>query len=103
ISGRGAGRGGGGALLGRLAERQLLLILDNFEQLIGAAPMVGRLLGAAAGLRVVVSSRIPLHLSGEQEYPVAPLSVPSGEAGQGLDDLSRIDAVALFVERARRI
>jgi predicted ATPase len=90
------------ALIEQLATRQMLLILDNFEQLIGVAPLVARMLGAADQLRMVVTSRIPLHLSGEQEYPVAPLPVPSGEA-QALDDLSRIDAVALFVERARRI
>jgi predicted ATPase/class 3 adenylate cyclase len=90
------------ALIEELATRQLLLILDNFEQLIGVAPLVGRMLGAAHQLRVVVTSRIPLHLSGEQEYPVAPLPVPnSGE--QGIEDLGRIDAVALFVARARLI
>jgi predicted ATPase/class 3 adenylate cyclase len=90
------------ALIEQLATRQLLLILDNFEQLIGVAPLVARMLDAAGQLRVVVTSRIPLHLSGEQEYAVAPLPVPSaGE--QGIEELSRIDAVALFVERARRI
>jgi predicted ATPase/class 3 adenylate cyclase len=90
------------ALIDHLATRQLLLILDNFEQLIAVAPLVARMLGAAGQLRVIVTSRIPLHLSGEQEYPVAPLPVPSaGE--QGSEELSRIDAVALFVERARLI
>jgi predicted ATPase/class 3 adenylate cyclase len=90
------------ALIEQLATREMLLILDNFEQLVGVAPMVGRMLGASGGLRVVVTSRIPLHLSGEQEYPVAPLPVPGGE-GPTLEEVSRIDAVALFVERARRI
>jgi predicted ATPase/class 3 adenylate cyclase len=90
------------ALCDGLAQRQLLLILDNFEQLIGVAPLVARMLDAAVQLRVVVTSRIPLHLSGEQEYPVAPLPVPAaGE--QGVEELSRIDAVALFVERARLV
>ena len=91
------------ALIDQLTERQLLLILDNFEQLIGVAPLVARMLGAAAQLRCVVTSRIPLHLSGEQEYPVAPLPVPSAANHQALDDISRIEAVALFVERARRV
>jgi predicted ATPase/class 3 adenylate cyclase len=91
------------ALIDQLATRQLLLILDNFEQLIDVAQLVARMLGAAGQLRVVVTSRIPLHLSGEQEYPVAPLPVPSAEEHQGVDEVSRIDAVALFVERARRI
>jgi predicted ATPase/class 3 adenylate cyclase len=91
------------ALIEQLTERQLLLILDNFEQLIGVAPLVARMLGAAGRLRIVVTSRIPLHLSGEQEYPVAPLPVPSAGEDQGVEKVSRIDAVALFVERARRI
>ena len=90
------------ALMDQLAQRQLLLILDNFEQMIGVAPLVARMLDAAGQLRVVVTSRVPLHLSGEQEYPVAPLPVP-GEGEQATDDLSRIDAVALFVERARLV
>ena len=91
------------ALIDQLSERQLLLILDNFEQLIGVAPLVARMLGAAGRLRIVVTSRIPLHLSGEQEYPVAPLPVPSAADHQAPDELSRIEAVALFVERARRV
>ena len=90
------------ALMDQLSARELLLILDNFEQLVGVAPLVARMLDAAGQLRVVVTSRIPLHLSGEQEYPVAPLGVP-GAGEQGVEDLSRIDAVALFVERARLI
>jgi predicted ATPase/class 3 adenylate cyclase len=91
------------SLIDQLSDRQLLLILDNFEQLVGVAPLVARMLGAAAQLRCVVTSRIPLHLSGEQEYPVAPLPVPSAAEHQALGDLSRIEAVALFVERARRV
>jgi predicted ATPase/class 3 adenylate cyclase len=90
-------------LIDQLTERQLLLILDNLEQLIGVAPLVARMLGAAARLRIVVTSRIPLHLSGEQEYPVAPLPVPGAGDHQPLDELFRIEAVALFVERARKI
>ncbi len=90
------------ALCDQLATRQLLLILDNFEQLVGVAPLVARMLEAAGRLRVVVTSRIPLHLSGEQEFPVAPLPVP-GAGESGVEDLSRIDAVALFVERARLV
>jgi predicted ATPase/class 3 adenylate cyclase len=90
------------ALMDQLAQRQLLLILDNFEQMIGVAPLVARMLDAAGQLRVVVTSRIPLHLSGEQEYPVSPLPVPDA-AEQTLDELSRIDAVALFVARARLV
>ena len=90
------------ALLDQVATRQLLLILDNFEQL-SVAPLVARLLAAAARLRIVITSRVPLHLSGEQEYPVAPLAVPDPGADGGLEALLRIEAVALFVERARRV
>ena len=91
------------ALIDQLGTRQLLLILDNFEQLIGVAPLVARMLSAAGQLRMVVTSRIPLHLSGEQEYPVGPLPVPSAAEHQDAEELSRIDAVALFVERARHV
>ena len=91
------------ALLDYLADRELLLVLDNLEQLAGAGAFVGRLLARAARLRVVVTSRMPLHLSGEQEYPVSPLAVPDAQAGGGLDVLIRVAAVALFVERARRV
>jgi len=90
------------ALIEHLADRQLLLILDNLEQLVGAAPLVARFLARATRLRIVVTSRIPLHLSGEQEYPVSPLAVPDAEASVGLEVLARVAAVALFVERARR-
>ena len=91
------------ALIDQIAQRQLLLILDNFEQLTVAAPLVARMLAAALKLRVVVTSRVPLHLSGEQEYPVAPLPVPGADDHQNAEELSGIEAVALFVERARRV
>jgi predicted ATPase/class 3 adenylate cyclase len=84
-----------------LAEREVMLLLDNLEQLAGAGPLVARLLGTAQGLRVIATSRIPLHISGEQEYPVPPLDVPADE-GASLDDLARVEAVALFVDRAQR-
>jgi predicted ATPase/class 3 adenylate cyclase len=89
-------------LADHLAEREVMLLLDNLEQLTGAGPLVARLLGTAPGLRVVATSRIPLHISGEQEYPVPPLDIPAAGDGISLDELARIDAVALFVECARR-
>jgi len=91
------------ALVEHLAERQLLLILDNFEQVIAAVPLVVRLLVGAARLRIVVTSRIPLHISGEQEYPVPPLTVPDAKAAGGVEVLSRVEAVALFMACARRV
>jgi predicted ATPase/class 3 adenylate cyclase len=85
-----------------VAEREIALVLDNLEQLAAAGELVSRLLASAPGLRVVATSRIPLHVSGEQEYPVPPLEVPGVDGIANLDDLARVEAVALFVDRARR-
>jgi len=84
-----------------LADRSILLVLDNFEQVLGAATQVGDLLLAAPGLHVVVTSRAALGLSMEQEYPVAPLAVPS--TGGDPANARATDSVRLFVERARRV
>ena len=80
-------------------QAALLLVLDNFEQLLPAAEFVGQLLDAGDLLRVVVTSRSPLHLSGEQEFPVPPLAVPrSGELT--VAGVAGCAASALFAERA---
>lgn len=84
-----------------LAPRRLLLLLDNFEHLLRAAPLVADLVGAAPGLKVLATSRAPLHLSHEREYPVEPLEAPARNALPPLDDLARTASVALFVARAR--
>ena len=90
---------------GRLAEylrtKDLLLVLDNFEQVIDAAPKVARWLQAAPGLRVLVTSRGPLRISGEHEFSVPPLGLPSEDELLTPESLMRFEAVALFVERAR--
>jgi predicted ATPase len=86
-----------------LAHRQLLLVLDNFEQVTAAAPNLGDLLRAAPGLRLLTTSRAPLHIHGEQEYPVPPLGiVPELRAGLAptAESLSQYEAVQLFIERA---
>ena len=85
-----------------LADRELLLVLDNFEQVTGAAPLVARLLAAAPGLRVLATSRTPLHVYGEAEYPVPPLAVVSElmAASSSAAALSQYEAVQLFIERA---
>jgi len=84
-----------------LADRAILLVLDNFEQVLAAGSIVGDLLKVAPGLTVLVTSRAPLGLSMEQEYQVPPLPVP--EAGPDSGAWGAIDSVRLFVERARRV
>ena len=76
----------GGALItdlkSYLRARRLVLVLDNFEQVMGAAPVVAELLGTAPGVVALVTSRMVLRLSGEHEFPVPPLPVPPiGPAG----------------------
>ena len=91
------------SLLSHLRDLRLLLVLDNFEQVESGAPLVGHLLEAAAGLTVVVTSREVLHLRGEQEYPVPPLTLPNLASLPALDALSQYDAVALFIQRAQAV
>ncbi len=87
-------------LLDFLARRRLLLVLDNFEQVLTGASVVGDLLRTAPELRVVVTSRATLRVSGEQEYPVPPLGVPDPAHLPPLDALTQYEAVALFMARA---
>jgi len=84
-------------------EKSLLLVLDNFEQILPAAPVVAELLTASPGLKVLVTSREPLRLRGEHEYPVPPLPVPAAGQVAALEQPSRYAAVSLFVERAATI
>ena len=88
------------ALLDYLRQKRTLLVLDNFEQVLGAAPVASRLLEGSPGLRVLVSSRAVLRVSGEQEFPVPPLGLPDLKALPGLAALSQFEAVRLFIERA---
>ena len=78
-----------------------LLVLDNFEQVLDAAPLVADLLAAVAALRVLVTSRAPLRLRGEREYAVGPLALERDTASPA--DLARSPAVRLFVERVRDV
>ena len=86
-----------------LKDKRMLLVLDNFEQLLPAAPVVATLLAGAPQVKVVTSSRAPLRLGGEQEYPVPPLELPDPERLPSLEVLAQSDAVKLFVERARAV
>src|SRR5205814_1955052 len=86
-----------------LRDKTLLLVLDNFEQILSAAPTVSTLLDATRGMKVVTSSRAPLQISGEQELPVPPLELPDPERLPSLEVLAQSDAVRLFIERARGV
>jgi predicted ATPase/class 3 adenylate cyclase len=88
------------AVFDYLRDRDVLLVLDNFEQIADAALDVSRLLDEAPRLHVLATSRAPLHVSGEQEYPVPPLNLPDAALGGDLGALGSNEAVALFVERA---
>jgi predicted ATPase/DNA-binding CsgD family transcriptional regulator len=84
----------------RLGRTRTLLLLDNFEQIVSAAPRVGELLDATPSLVVVVTSRVALHLSGEQEYTVPPLELPTEASISVLEHLRATEAIALFTQRA---
>src|SRR5918993_1737821 len=86
-----------------VGRRELLLLLDNFEQVLEAAPFVGELLSAAPRLKVLATSRIPLGIYGEYEYAVPPLAVPDPKHLPGLGALSQYEAVRLFIERAEAV
>jgi predicted ATPase/DNA-binding CsgD family transcriptional regulator len=84
-----------------LRDKELLLVLDNCEHLLeAAAQLAGDLLAAAAGVRVIVTSREPLSVAGEHVLPVAPLRLPSPDLAEPLAHLRQNEAVRLFVERA---
>jgi predicted ATPase/DNA-binding CsgD family transcriptional regulator len=85
-----------------LRERELLLVLDNFEQVVDAAPLVAELLAACPRLTVLVTSRVRLRLTAERTFPVPPLALPPAEPGPSLDARDA-PAVALFVDRAEAV
>jgi predicted ATPase/DNA-binding XRE family transcriptional regulator len=86
-----------------LREKHILLLLDNFEQVVDAAPLLADLLATAPRLSILVTSREHLHLRGEQELPVQPLALPPIDGGrQTTDDhVSQYAAVALFIQRVQ--
>jgi predicted ATPase/DNA-binding XRE family transcriptional regulator len=86
-----------------LHDKHLLLILDNFEHLLDAASVVSILLDRCPSLHILATSRIPLHLSREHEYPVHPLPVPDTARPCAPADLMRVDSVGLFLERAQAV
>jgi predicted ATPase/DNA-binding SARP family transcriptional activator len=84
-----------------LRARRLLLVLDNFEQVLAAAPFVGDLLAAAPRLWILATSRAPLRIAAEREYPVPPFDLP--DAGLPFEALVKTDALRLFAARAQAV
>jgi predicted ATPase/class 3 adenylate cyclase len=97
VSVEGIGGHAADAVTAYLAERRALLVLDNLEQLDGAAAVVAALLAAAPGLVLLATSRRPLHVQGEHEFPVPPLEVP-GKVG--VQEVAACAAARLFAQQA---
>jgi predicted ATPase/DNA-binding CsgD family transcriptional regulator/Tfp pilus assembly protein PilF len=87
----------------QIGARSMLIVLDNFEQVIGAATDVASLLHACPALKVLVTSREPLHISAEHRYPVPPLALPDLTRLPPVEYLAHIEAVRLFVTRAQAV
>jgi len=90
-------------LLDHVRDREMLLVLDNFEQVIEGAPVTSDLLASAPRLRILVTSREPLHISGEQELAVPPLGLPDAREPVAPEHLARFEAISLFVQRATAV
>jgi predicted ATPase/class 3 adenylate cyclase len=86
-----------------LQDKSLLLVWDNFEQLVGAASIAADLLAAAPGLKLLISSQIVLRVRGEHEYPLAPLATPNLSNLPPLDQLQQNESIQLFLQRARSV
>ncbi len=97
----------GGALLeavkSALRDRAMLLVLDNFEQILDAAPTIAKLLTAAPNVKALATSRSPLHIRGEREYAVPSLTLPPLDLPLTAEALMQYSSVALFVERATTV
>jgi predicted ATPase/DNA-binding XRE family transcriptional regulator len=92
-----------GRLAAQLADKRLLLVIDNFEHVLAASSAIAELLAACAEPKILMTSRAPLRVQGEQEYPVHPLPLPDAARLPPLDQLAAVEAVALFVQRARAV
>lgn len=86
-----------------LRERQLLLVLDNFEHVLAAAAQVADLLSTCPRLKALVTSREALHLRGERQFPVPSLSLPDRARRESVDQLTRHEAILLFIARAQAV
>jgi non-specific serine/threonine protein kinase len=90
-------------LLRALADLNILLVLDNFEQVVNAAPLLSELLRDCPGLKILVTSRIRLRLSAEREFPLGPLALPAASSGGDGETELATAAVQLFIERAQAV
>lgn len=98
-----AGRSIADSLQEYLRSKSLLLILDNFEQVIGAASLVAQLLTACRELKIIITSREALRIGGEHEYPVPPLPLPDLAQVESFESISQSTAVELFIQRAKAV
>jgi predicted ATPase/class 3 adenylate cyclase/DNA-binding CsgD family transcriptional regulator len=96
-----AGRSLAVSLANAVRQKQVLLLLDNFEQVVAAAPLVADLLAAAPRVNVLVTSRSVLHLYGERELSIPPLALPDHRATPTAAHLAQFESVRLFVDRAQ--
>jgi predicted ATPase/DNA-binding XRE family transcriptional regulator len=90
-------------LVAAMRDRDVLLVIDNFEQVLSAARDIANLLGACPRVKALVTSRVALNVRGEREYPVAPLALPDASHGASASALEAYASVWLFLERARDI
>lgn len=86
-----------------LREKHCLLLLDNFEQVVNAAPAIVELLTACPYVKILVTSRSVLHVQGEYEFPVPPLGLPEAPSPLTVEELARYPALSLFLQRATAI
>lgn len=91
------------ALLAYLSDKQLLLVLDNFEQVVAAVPLLTEILITCPGVKLLTTSREALHVRAEKQYPVPPLNLPADAALLTPGELLRYPAVQLFVDRAEAV
>jgi predicted ATPase len=98
-----AGQDASQTLTEYLRDKNLLLLLDNFEQILEAAPTISALLQNCANIKVIVTSRTPLRIRGEQEFPVPPLALPIRKPPPTTQQLSQYAAVQLFIQRAQSV
>lgn len=92
-----------GSLKQYLRDKRMLLVVDNFEHVVAAAPKIAELLAACPSLKILATSRAPLHVRAEHEFSVPPLALPKPNLQLSIESLSQHASVALFVEQARAV